>query len=94
MRILAKILLFPVVLVLTILVAVCRFISAFSGVVLGIFSFIVFLIAPGTIFILHDVRYGITALIMAYAISPFGIPLFVSWLVDRLDDLKYTVKSI
>lgn len=35
MRIFLKILLFPVVLVLTVLVAFCRFICLFSGMILG-----------------------------------------------------------
>ena len=36
MRILLKILLLPVVLVLTVLVAFCRFVCLFSGMILGI----------------------------------------------------------
>ena len=36
MRILLKILLFPVVLVLTVLVAFCRFVCLFSGMIFGI----------------------------------------------------------
>lgn len=94
MRILAKIFLFPVVVALTVLVAVCRFVCAFSGVLLGVLSFLVFLIALGSIFLLRDVHYGITALIMAFAISPYGIPLFVSWIVDKLDDLNFAIRSI
>ena len=44
MRILLKILLFPVVLVLTVLVAFCRFFCLFSGMVLGIVAVLLFLI--------------------------------------------------
>ena len=45
MRILLKILLFPVVLVLTVLVAFCRFVCLFSGMILGIVAVLLFLIA-------------------------------------------------
>ena len=38
MRIIIKILLFPIVLALTLLVAFCRFFCLFSGMVLGIFD--------------------------------------------------------
>ena len=44
MRILLKILRFPVVLVLTVLVAFCRFFCLFSGMVLGIVAVLLFLI--------------------------------------------------
>lgn len=44
MRILLKILLFPVVLVLTVLVAFCRFFCLFSGLILGILAGLLFLI--------------------------------------------------
>lgn len=44
MRILLKILLFPVVLVLTVLVAFCRFVCLFSGMILGIVAVLLFLI--------------------------------------------------
>ena len=44
MRIFLKILLFPVVLVLTVLVAFCRFFCLFSGLILGILAGLLFLI--------------------------------------------------
>ena len=47
MRILLKILLFPVVLVLTVLVAFCRFFCLFSGLILGILAGLLFLISCG-----------------------------------------------
>ena len=43
MRIILKVLLFPVVLVLTVLVAFCRFICLFSGMILGIVAVLLFL---------------------------------------------------
>lgn len=44
MRIIIKILLFPIVLALTLLVAFCRFFCLFSGMVLGIVAFLLFLL--------------------------------------------------
>lgn len=44
MRILLKILLFPVVLVLTVLVVFCRFFCLFSGLILGLLAGLLFLI--------------------------------------------------
>lgn len=44
-----SILLFPVVVALTILVAVCRFICSFSGIVLAVLAGLLFLIGLGTL---------------------------------------------
>jgi len=94
MRILLKILLFPVTLALTILVLVCRFFCNFSSVILGIISFVLFALGLGIVIILQDPPGSLTAFIIAYLISPYGIPKFAEWLIDRLDDLNCAIKSI
>lgn len=94
MRILAKILLLPVAVALTILVAVCRFICTFSGAVLMIFAGILFLVGLGTLVLLRDPRGGVISFVLAFLISPYGIPLFINWLVDKLDDLNCAIKGI
>lgn len=54
MRMLLKILLFPVILVLSIAVATSRFLCDFSGALLSILSAIIFLIAVLALLILKD----------------------------------------
>jgi hypothetical protein len=94
MRVIVKILLFPVVLLLTIFVAVCRFLCHFSTILLSIAAFLLFLFALGTMILLKDVRGGIEMMVFAFLISPFGIPLFASWLVGKVDDLNSLIKTI
>lgn len=94
MRIILKILLFPVTLVLTILILVCRFLCNFSSAILGIVSIVLFLLGLGIVIILQDPPGSLTAFIIAFLISPYGIPKFADWLIDRLDDLNYAIKSI
>ncbi len=94
MRLILKILLFPVVLVLTIFVAICRFLCTFSTVLLSIIAFIIFALALATMIFLHDTSNGLIALVLAWLISPFGIPLFASWLVEKVDDLNCRLKAI
>lgn len=94
MRIFAKILFFPVVVALTILVAVCRFICSFSGMVLAVLAGLLFLVGLGTLTLLRDPRGSVVSFVLAFLISPYGIPLFLNWLVDKLDDLNYAIKSI
>lgn len=36
---------------------------------------------------------GISLLVMGFAISPFGLPALAGWLLDRLGDLNYALRS-
>ena len=97
MRVLFKIILFPITLVLSLVVAICRFVCCFSGGVLSIISSIMVFITV-VAWIIPSVRTSlmptIHVLVVAFLISPFGIPKFADWLIDRLDDLNFAIKSI
>ena len=94
MRIFARILFFPVVVVLTILVAVCRFICSFSGAVLMVLASLLFIAGLAVLVLLRDPRSSVTAFVFAFLISPYGIPLLLNRLVDKLDDLNVAIKGI
>ena len=94
MRILITILLFPITLLLSIVVAVFRFACHFSGAVLGIASSIVFIIALLALVLLRDTAAALNAGVLAFIISPYGLPKLAEWMVDRLDDLNVLVKYI
>lgn len=94
MRILAKIILFPIVVALTILVAVCRFIGSFSGMVLAVLAGLLFLVGLATLTLLRDPRGSVISFVLTFLISPYGIPLFLNWLVNKLDDLSCAIRSI
>ena len=36
---------------------------------------------------------GVAGLIMAFAISPFGLPALAGWLLGKLDDLNYALRG-
>ena len=38
-------------------------------------------------------RWGIQGLVIAFAVSPFGLPAVAEWLIDKLDSLNYSLKS-
>lgn len=94
MRILFKILLFPISLLLSILVVSGRFLCHFSGALLSILSGILFLIAILALVLLKEPMSALNAGILAFAISPYGIPKLAEWVVDRLDVLNHLFKSI
>ena len=93
MRIIIKILLFPIVLALTLLVAFCRFFCLFSGMVLGIVAFLLFLLGIVVLFA-GRVDGFIGFLVLAWLVSPYGLPLAASWLTERLADFNHMLKSI
>lgn len=94
MRWIFKILLFPIVLFLTVLVAACRFLCAFSTMLLSILAFVIFAIALGTMILLGQFPEGLKIVVLAWLISPYGIPLFASWLMEKVDDLNCRLKAI
>ena len=93
MRIIIKILLFPIVLALTLLVAFCRFFCLFSGRVLGIVAFLLFLLGIVVLFA-GRVDGFIGFLVLAWLVSPYGLPLAASWLTERVADFNHMLKSI
>ena len=94
MRILLKILFFPITIILTVLILFFDFVFLFSTAVLSILSFVVFMIALGTIFILKETSEGIRIIVLAYLISPYGIPMFAAWLIAKIEGLNDMLKSI
>lgn len=94
MRILLKISLFPVILLLSILMAACRFLCAFSSMILGILAFVIFAVALATMVLLGEFWEGVKIVVLAWLISPYGIPLFASFLVELVDGLNSKLKAI
>lgn len=92
MRIVLKILLFPVALVLLVLCAVCRFLCLFSGALMNILAGLFFLFALAIFILLRDVPGGLAALAVSFAL--YIIPQIGSWVVDRLEDLQGAIASI
>ena len=93
MRIIIKILLFPIVLALTLLVAFCRFFCLFSGMVLGIVAFLLFLLGIVVLFA-GRVDGFIGFLVLAWLVGPYGLPLAASWLTERVAGFNHMLKSI
>lgn len=94
MRILLKIIFFPVTLILTVLLLICEFLTIFSSMLLSIVAMIIFVLALASMIFFGEIRNGITGLIIAYLISPYGIPMFAAWLIGTLKGINERLKSI
>ncbi|TQI67314.1 CD1845 family protein [Clostridium sp. KNHs216] len=92
MRLILKILVAPVIVVLTVFVWICSallycsaWVFGLAGTVLGIFGVLAL--------ITHQVTNGIMLLVMAFLVSPFGIPMAAAWLIGLLQSVNYVLRD-
>jgi hypothetical protein len=92
MRILLKILALQFWFLLVLVVALCSFALSFAGFILWILSV---LVAVGGVVLLFtgQIAGGITFLVIAFLVSPYGLPALMAWSVGRLDALRYSLKA-
>lgn len=91
MRLIFKLLAFPFVLITGLLYLLCKFLVIVSGVVLGILSGIVFL-ASLVLFFTVSIWAGLAWLLIAFLISPYGLPMAAAWLVGIIGGANHTLK--
>lgn len=92
MRLIGKLLALPFMLVTGILYLVCKFLVVLSGAVLGILSGIIFLAAL-VLFFVAGFLPGLAWLMIAFLISPYGLPLAAAWLVGIIWRGKQCLKG-
>ena len=93
MKLLLKIVVAPVILVLTLFVWICVGIVYISGLVLGLISMVIALLGVAVL-LTCSLQNGIILLVMAFLISPFGLPLAAIWLLGKVQDLKFLIQDL
>ena len=94
MRILLKIILFPITLLFSVMLLICEFICLFGTVLLSILALLLFTLALGIMIFLGEAQDGLKAMVFAYLISPYGIPLLAGGLIGKLQAVNERLKSI
>jgi hypothetical protein len=92
MRIILKILAAPLALLLTLVVALCTFLLSMTGFLLWLVSGVVF-IASVVMLFTGQTAGGIAFLVIAFLLSPYGLPAFAAWLVGKLDGVSCSLKE-
>ena len=82
----------PVVLALTLFVWLCMGLIYISGLVLGLLSTVIALLGVAVL-ITYSTQNGAILLIMAFLISPMGLPLVAIWLLGKVQSLKYAIQD-
>lgn len=87
MRILLRILIFPMALLMTLLLIPLALLLALSTRVLALLSSIGVTLAL-LLFLSGNTRNGAIFLLLAWLVSPYGVPLVAEWLWKRLADVR------
>ena len=92
MRTILKIIAAPFILALILAVAVLSFLSCVAGAVCVVACVGLSLLA--ILCLLAGQTVGCIAMfVLAFLVSPFGLPALGDWLVERLHVLKYTLQN-
>lgn len=94
MRWIIKALLLPVTFLLSILVGVCRLLCEISTTILCLLAFVLLAFGLATMVLLQDMTEGWRFLAVAWAISPIGIPLIATFLIELLGACNDRLKEI
>ena len=93
LKLLLKILVAPVILALTLFVWLCAGLVYLSSLVLGLISMVIALLGVAVL-LTCSLQNGIILLVMAFLISPFGLPMASIWLLGKVQDLKFAIQDL
>ena len=80
----------PVILVLTLFVWLCMGLIYISCLVLGLLSTVIALLGVAVL-ITYSPQNGVILLVIAFLISPMGLPLAAIWLLGKVQSLKFAI---
>ena len=92
-KLLLKIVVAPVVLLLTLAIWICVGLVYVSGLVLGLISMVIALLGVAVL-VTYSPQNGLILLVIAFLISPFGLPKLAFWLLGKVQDLKFIIKDL
>lgn len=92
-KLILKIVAAPVVVLLTLAIWICVGLVYVSGLVLGLISMVIALLGVAVL-LTYSLQNGIILLVMAFLISPFGLPMAAIWLLGKVQDLKFAIQDL
>lgn len=92
MKFLLKILFAPVIVILTLIIWTFALILRLSAWVFGIIGTILGLLGLA-ILVLDSVTNGIIVLVIAFLVSPVGLPMLAAWTIGQMQRFRYFVQD-
>lgn len=93
MKVLLKIVVAPLVVLLTLAIWICVDLVYVSGLVLGLVSMVIAFLGVAVL-VTYSPQNGFILLVIAFLISPFGLPKLAFWLLGKVQDLKFAVQNV
>ncbi len=92
MKFLLKILFAPVIVILTLIIWLFALTLRLSAWVFGIIGSILGLLGLA-ILVLDNVTNGIIVLVIAFLVSPVGLPMLAAWTIGQMQRFRYFVQD-
>lgn len=92
MRLLLKLLAAPVVLALALFIWIGFRLLYCSAFLFGLAGTIVGLLGVAVL-VTYSVQNGVILLVIAFLVSPMGLPMAAAWLLGKLQDLRYAIQD-
>lgn len=90
MMIIFKILFAPMVAVLTLAVWISSLMLRMSAWVSGLLGTVLGILGVAVL-VLDSVRNGVIVLVIAFAVSPLGLPMLATWMIGQVQKLRWFV---
>ena len=91
-KLVLKIIVAPVVLLLTVAIWLCVGLVYVSGLVLGLLSMVIALLGVAVL-VTYSPQNGLILLLIAFLIGPFGLPKLAFWLLGKAQNLKFAIQD-
>ncbi len=93
MKVLLKIVVAPLVVLLTLAIWICVGLVYVSGLVLGLVSMVIAFLGVAVL-VTYSPQNGFILLVIAFLISPYGLPLAAIWLLGKVQNFQYLLQNI
>ena len=92
MRLILKILAAPIGVALTLVGWICAGLLYVSAFVFGLAGTVVAILGVAVL-VTYSPKNGIILLIIAFLVSPMGLPMAAAWLLGKMQDLRYAIQD-
>ena len=92
MKLILKILAAPVVAALALFIWICSGLLYCSAFLFGLAGTIVAILGVAVL-VTYSPQNGIILLVIAFLVSPMGLPMAAAWLLGKVQDLRYAIQD-
>ena len=93
MKFILKVLFAPIIAVLVVFIWMCALTLRLSAWVFGIISTILGILGLA-ILLLDSITNGIIVLVIAFLVSPVGLPMAAAWMIGQMQKFRYFIQDV